>query len=73
MFTSKERMGLEKRKLAYQCRISLLMNWIKVLHNGVLTVVIQDDYYVITAIKETLDKTKIGNLEVGSIVNLIAA
>lgn len=43
-----------------------------IAHNGVcLTVVdIQDDYYVITAIKETLDKTNIGKLEIGGIVNL---
>lgn len=43
-----------------------------VAHNGVcLTVVeITDDEYVVTAIKETLDKSNIGNLEVGNKVNL---
>jgi riboflavin synthase len=41
-------------------------------HNGVcLTVVgIDNDVYVVTAIKETLEKSNIGNLEVGSQVNL---
>ncbi len=43
-----------------------------VAHNGVcLTVVeINNDNYVVTAIKETLDKSNIGNLEIGSAVNL---
>jgi len=43
-----------------------------VAHNGVcLTVVeINNDKYIVTAIKETLDKSNIGNLEVGSVVNL---
>ncbi|GGI56230.1 riboflavin synthase [Winogradskyella haliclonae] len=43
-----------------------------VAHNGVcLTVVsIHNDEYVVTAIKETLDKTTIGELKVGDIVNL---
>jgi riboflavin synthase len=43
-----------------------------VAHNGVcLTVVeINDDNYIVTAIKETLDKSNIGNLEIGSAVNL---
>lgn len=43
-----------------------------VAHNGVcLTVVaINDDEYTVTAIKETLDKTNIGNLEIGDKVNL---
>lgn len=43
-----------------------------VAHNGVcLTVVaINDDEYTVTAIKETLDKTNIGNLVVGDKVNL---
>ncbi len=41
-------------------------------HNGVcLTVVkIKDDTYTVTAIKETLDKSNLGLLEVGSKVNL---
>ncbi|WP_108867769.1 riboflavin synthase [Aquimarina aquimarini] len=41
-------------------------------HNGVcLTVVaINDDQYTVTAIKETLDKTNLDTLAVGSIVNL---
>jgi len=43
-----------------------------VAHNGVcLTVVaIQDDIYTVTAIQETLDKTSLGTLNVGSNVNL---
>ena len=43
-----------------------------VAHNGVcLTVVkINEESYVVTAIKETLDKSNIGDLKVGSIVNL---
>ncbi len=43
-----------------------------VAHNGVcLTVVdIQDDSYTVTAIQETLDKTSLGTLELGSRVNL---
>lgn len=43
-----------------------------VSHNGVcLTVVsLTDTSYVVTAIKETLDKTNIGQLHTGSIVNL---
>ncbi len=43
-----------------------------VAHNGVcLTVVeIKDDVYTVTAIKETLDKSNLGVLEVGSKVNL---
>jgi len=41
-------------------------------HNGVcLTVVeIKGDIYKVTAIKETLDKTNLGNMKVGDIVNL---
>ncbi len=43
-----------------------------VAHNGVcLTVVsIDKDNYVVTAIKETLDKTNIGRLSVGDAINL---
>lgn len=43
-----------------------------VAHNGVcLTVVeIEGDEYVVTAIKETLDKTNLGDLAIGSPVNL---
>lgn len=43
-----------------------------VAHNGVcLTVVdIQSDVYTVTAIQETLDKTSLGNLILGSKVNL---
>lgn len=43
-----------------------------VAHNGVcLTVVsIDNNEYVVTAIKETLDKTTLGTLKVGHIVNL---
>ena len=41
-------------------------------HNGVcLTVVgIDNNTYVVTAIKETLEKSNIGNLKVGSLVNI---
>jgi riboflavin synthase len=43
-----------------------------VAHNGVcLTVVsINDDNYVVTAIKETLDKTNLGKLITGDLVNI---
>ena len=43
-----------------------------VAHNGVcLTVVdINDEEYIVTAIKETLDKTNIGNLKINDVVNL---
>lgn len=43
-----------------------------IAHNGVcLTVVaIENDEYTVTAIKETLDKTNIGDLKLNSIVNL---
>ncbi len=43
-----------------------------IAHNGVcLTVVKQEgDTHVVTAIKETLDKSNIGNLSVGDVVNL---
>lgn len=43
-----------------------------IAHNGVcLTVVdIDEDQYVVTAIQETLDKSNLGDLEVGVIVNL---
>ena len=43
-----------------------------VAHNGVcLTVVdIMDDTYIVTAIKETLDKTTLNSLKLGAIVNL---
>lgn len=43
-----------------------------VAHNGVcLTVInINDDIYTVTAIKETLAKTNLGDLTIGSLVNL---
>ncbi len=43
-----------------------------VAHNGVcLTVVkIEENTYTVTAIQETLEKTNLNNLEVGSVVNL---
>lgn len=43
-----------------------------VAHNGVcLTVVaIQDDVYTVTAIKETLDKTNLGQLTIGNKINI---
>jgi len=55
---------------------SIISNELKVdqsvSHNGVcLTVVeLENDLHTVTAIQETLDKTSLGNLEVGSIVNL---
>ncbi len=41
-------------------------------HNGVCLTVVQlgDDTHTITAIKETIDKSNIGNLRIGSKVNL---
>ena len=41
-------------------------------HNGVcLTIVkIEEDSYVVTAIKETIDKSNLGDLNIGSLVNL---
>ena len=41
-------------------------------HNGIcLTVVeISGKHYTVTAIKETIDKTNIGSLEIGSVINL---
>ena len=43
-----------------------------VAHNGVcLTVVdINNEVYTVTAIQETLDKTSLGSLQIGSIINL---
>ena len=43
-----------------------------IAHNGIcLTVVaIENDVYTVTAIKETLDKTNLGSLEIGSEINL---
>ena len=43
-----------------------------VAHNGVcLTVVnVNKEEYIVTAIKETLDKTNIGNLKINDVVNL---
>lgn len=41
-------------------------------HNGCCLTVVktENDKYVVTAIQETLDKTSLGNWEVGSVVNL---
>ncbi len=41
-------------------------------HNGVCLTVVEvgDDYYKVTAVQETLDKSNLGNLKVGSEVNL---
>lgn len=41
-------------------------------HNGIcLTVVaINDDNYTVTAIKETIDKTTVGNWQIGDLINL---
>ncbi|NER17319.1 riboflavin synthase [Spongiivirga citrea] len=54
-------------KLAHELKIDQ-----SVMHNGVcLTVVaINNDEYTVTAIKETLEKTNIGTLKIGDIVNL---
>ena len=43
-----------------------------VAHNGVchIMVAINDDVYTVTAIKETLDKSNLGQLEVGHKVNI---
>jgi riboflavin synthase len=55
---------------------SIITNELKidqsVAHNGVcLTVVaIQDDNYTVTAIKETVEKTNLGEWKVGDVVNL---
>jgi len=56
-----------KNKLAHELKIDQ-----SVMHNGVcLTVVaINNDEYTVTAIKETLDKSNIGDLQVGDIINL---
>ena len=41
-------------------------------HNGVCLTVVScnEKFYTVTAIKETLDKTNLGKLEVGDIVNI---
>lgn len=56
-----------KSKIAPELKIDQ-----SVAHNGVcLTVVdVQNDCYTVTAIQETLDKSSLGSLEVGSVVNL---
>ena len=56
-----------KSKITYELKIDQ-----SVAHNGVcLTVVdINNDEYTVTAIKETLDKTSIGKLQMGDKVNL---
>lgn len=43
-----------------------------VSHNGVCLTVVRktDDHYTVTAIKETLEKSSLGQLQVGSLVNL---
>ncbi|MGQ3677303.1 riboflavin synthase [Tenacibaculum discolor] len=69
--------GIEREKENLHLTIkSTITNELKidqsVAHNGVcLTVVaIDKDEYTVTAIKETLDKTNIGDLQVGDEVNL---
>ena len=69
--------GIEREKENLHLTIqSTITNELKidqsVAHNGVcLTVVaINNDEYTVTAIKETLDKTNIGDLQVGEEVNL---
>ena len=56
-----------KSKLSHELRVDQSLS-----HNGVcLTVVsINKDIYKVTAIKETLEKSNLGNLNVGSLVNL---
>ena len=56
-----------KSKLTQELKIDQSLS-----HNGVcLTVVsVEDDIYKVTAIKETLDKSNLGELKVNSIVNL---
>ncbi|WP_299011206.1 riboflavin synthase [uncultured Tenacibaculum sp.] len=69
--------GIEREKENLHLTIqSTITNELKidqsVAHNGVcLTVVaINNDEYTVTAIKETLDKTNIGDLQIGDEVNL---
>ncbi|MCO7184560.1 riboflavin synthase [Tenacibaculum sp. XPcli2-G] len=69
--------GIEREKENLHLTIkSTITNELKidqsVAHNGVcLTVVaIDKDEYTVTAIKETLDKTNIGDLQVGDEINL---
>ncbi len=54
-------------KLAHELKIDQ-----SVAHNGVCLTVVNCDknQYQVTAIKETLDKTNLGNWEVGTLVNL---
>ena len=56
-----------KSKLTQELKIDQSLS-----HNGVcLTVVsVDNDIYMVTAIKETLDKSNLGELKVNSIVNL---
>ena len=56
-----------KSKLTQELKIDQSLS-----HNGVcLTVVsIENDIYKVTAVKETLKKSSLGELKVGSIVNL---
>lgn len=56
-----------KSPLAYELKVDQSL-----AHNGVcLTVVaINNDTYTVTAIDETLQKTNLGNLTVGAVVNL---
>jgi len=58
---------LIKSKITHELKVDQ-----SVSHNGVcLTVVeIENDTYTVTAIQETLDKTNLGKLTIGSIVNL---
>ena len=56
-----------KSKLSHELKVDQSLS-----HNGVcLTVIsINKDIYKVTAIKETLEKSNLGNLNVGSLVNL---
>lgn len=63
----------ENLHLTLQCSFTISLKIDQsVAHNGVcLTVVdIKDNTYTVTAIKETLDKTNLGDLKVGDKVNL---
>lgn len=72
-----EVVGLEKEQTNVHLTVrSKVSNQLKIdqsiAHNGVCLTVIEqkDDTHVVTAIKETLDRSNIGELEIGDKVNL---
>lgn len=72
-----EIVGLEKEQTNVHLTVrSKVSNQLKIdqsiAHNGVCLTVIEqkDDTHVVTAIKETLDRSNIGELEIGDKVNL---